>query len=137
MELKALERVNSDTVEKFKNVKEDIIDTYLNFAKGLVAVIVMAVFPIVLQMKSEELAGREVAWGPTIVAVLMGAVLTFAWVMRFRKDKELRRKYEDRQLDNLQKMAAAVTAVHKTRGLGAIEVDASGKVPQLVQMPAA
>jgi hypothetical protein len=63
----------------------------------------------------------------------MGALLISAWALRIRNDRINRRAFDKMQLENLQKMAAAVTAVNATKGLGAIEVDTSGEVPQLVQ----
>lgn len=131
MTQEAVDSINSDTVVKFQAARDLVVDAYFKFAVGLAAVIAMIVYPVIFQFYGLGTADGSINWFPpaSMVAVGMGAVLVFAGVQRFKRDRKAMENFKNGTTKNLTAMAAAVSKLNDDK---AIEVDDSGKMPRLV-----
>jgi hypothetical protein len=83
----AVARLNAQVEAETQEANWNVEKTYYQFGTGLMAVIAMAVYPIVFQLNGFKFAGAGLNFWPTVAAIAMGAVLIFAWSIRFTNDR--------------------------------------------------
>jgi hypothetical protein len=125
-----VDRLNTQVKAEAQEANWNVEKTYYQFGTGLIAVIAMAVYPIVFQLNGFKFAGEGLNYWPTVAAIAMGAVLIFAWSIRFTTDRANMKQFKKNQLENFEKLA---TALNKTGSVeGSVRVDTSTKIPQLM-----
>jgi uncharacterized membrane protein len=126
----AVARLNAQVEAETQEANWNVEKTYYQFGTGLMAVIAMAVYPIVFQLNGFKFAGAGLNFWPTVAAIAMGAVLIFAWSIRFTNDRANMKQFKKNQLENFEKLATALNNTGSVEGF--VEVDTSTKTPQLV-----
>lgn len=131
MTQEAVDSINSDTAVKFETANDLVFDAYFKFAVGVAAVIAMIVYPVIFQFYGIGSEDGGINWFPpaSMVAVAMGALLVFAGVQRFKRDRKGMENFKSGTAKNLTAMAAAASKLSDDKS---IEVDVSGKIPRLV-----